>query len=137
MLNKILSDIIGCIKGNDINYVFSTYDGKNVEKKPNDIVITVGIGEFNMKKPVYSDEYSSYPYKITAEISITAPYWCSADRLYEILCNVVIDRLTASDMNFDSIKSVSVKNDSKLKRIVYNSEIMLSGIYSIKRGESV
>lgn len=32
MLNKILSDIIGCIKGNDINYVFSTYDGKNVEK---------------------------------------------------------------------------------------------------------
>ena len=40
-------------------------------------------------------------------------------------------------MNFDSIKSVSVKNDSKLKRIVYNSEIMLSGIYSIKRGESV
>lgn len=133
MINTVISQIINCIKGEDVNYVFSAFGNQPIENMPKKIVTIVGIDSLNLKKPVHSQGHICFPFEACADISIKAPQRYGASELYDFFSSIVLERLASSTFICDEVKVLSLKSEKSFGEIALNTKIQLSGICSFER----
>ncbi len=133
-MDSIIAQIKQSLTENGTENVFSVFDAKPVSGK-GDFFTTVGVRELEWLAPIYTDSAIYMPFKVIAEIKITAPISCGGDSVFKYFHREIeagIDKLIGMK---SYVRKITLSPDKTLNRLVLAAEMNLSGIREIKREE--
>lgn len=128
MIDKIIQDIKNIITSDTYKAVYSSFDSIPYYSKNSEISTYVGISEFETKTPIYALNTIFIPFSAAAEISLAAPMDCSADVLFTFFSDFIMSKLGDSDYHMREIKSLIIKPDTNIKKLVLKCEFCISGM---------
>lgn len=132
MLRCILDELTDTIKTTGFNDVYTIFDNIPVNKKGSCYIIA-GIEGLEFSIPVFS-QYNVYmPFSAKTVVSLAASPDTSAEKLYSAFEQYILKALDNADNLNCRLKSLSVKNDRNLRRLILRSEFEVSGIRITER----
>lgn len=133
MIDIIIDDIKNIIKSDDCKAVYSAFDSIPYYCKSSEISTYVGVSSFETKRPIYTADTVFLPFYSTIRLDVTAPASYSADVLFRFFDEFILPRLNDSKYNIWEMKSLIIRPDTNLKKLVLKCEFNISGIFRKER----
>lgn len=130
MLETIINAVKARLEENGAEHVYSAFDNVPMESRRRDIFTVVDISSFESSAPIYSLCTVYIPYRAETEIRVTAPEYCSMTDIYRYYDKFIG---TAAGGFNGSVKGLTVKFDSNIRRLVLTAKLSLSGIIRSER----
>lgn len=133
----MLKDIITCVTQKlaeqGAQNVYSAFDAQAVEKKGSGIFTVVGVSWFECSSPIYTKYTLFMPYKAELDINVTAPERYTLEQLYSYYDEYIDPVISDMTGLTCSLKKLTLKYDSNLRRLVLNVKLGASGIFRSER----
>lgn len=136
MLRQLIDEAAGKLRESGASHVYSAFDAVDIQKKPRSIFTIIDVSSFESGTPIYS-QYTVYlPFKAELNLRITAPECWTMEQLYSYFDRYIAPAAEAmSDLNC-SMRSVTMKPDSNIKRLVMTVKLSAAGIIRTERSSS-
>lgn len=130
MLETIINAIKAKLEENGAVNVYSAFDNAAIESLKKSLFTVVDISAFESSAPIYSLYTVYIPYRAETEIRVTAPEYCSMTHIYRYYDKFI----GAAAAGFKgTLKGMTVKFDSNIRRLVLTARLSLSGIIRSER----
>lgn len=136
MLKSILSQISDELKKGGIREVYTAFDSIPIDKKGSGIYTVASIESFESAAPIYSEYHIFLPFKAEAGISLIAPQTMNMAQLYEYFDSNILPLMDRLGSLTCSMKGITMKNDSNIRRLVLKVGFSVSGISQLERSAS-
>lgn len=130
MLETIINAVKAKLEENGADRVYSAFDNVPMESRKGGIFTVVDISSFESSAPIYSLYMVYIPYRAETEIRVTAPENCSMTDIYRYYDKFIGAAAAGSN---GSLKGMTVKFDSNIRRLVLTARLSLSGIIRSER----
>lgn len=134
MLKTILSQIVSSLKSNGVSEAYTVFDAIPVSRK-GEIYTVASVEGFESTAPIYSDLRIFLPFKAEAGISVIAPVSAGMAELYDYFDSFILPIIEQMGSLTASLKSVSMKKDSNINRLVLKANLSVSGICQLERSD--
>ncbi len=135
MLNSIIERVARELRAFGAEPVYSAFDAVPADKKSKEIYTIVGVEAFESSAPVYSPYIVYIPFKADISIKVTAPRDCPMSRLYDYYSSTAAIAVGELSGLSCSLKSLNVKFDSNIGRLVLTAILSAGGITRIERSD--
>ena len=136
MLRDIISDIMAAFADKEVDHVYSAFDARAVARKGSSYFTVVGISSFESTAPIYSQYTVFVPFRAEIEINVTAPEKFSMVQLLGYYDEKIDPVIRDMDSMTCRLKSMDVRFDRNIQRLVLKVKFSAGGISSAERSVS-
>lgn len=133
MLETIINAVKAKLQECGAHPVYSAFDNVPIERRDKGIFTVVDISSFESSAPIYSLYTVYIPYKAETEIRIIAPEHCSMTDIYRYYDKFIGEAAAGLYGLNGSLRGMTVKFDSNIRRLVLTAKLSLSGIIRSER----
>lgn len=133
MLEAIINAVKAKLEECGAHPVYSAFDNVPLERRDRGIFTVADIISFESSAPIYSLCTVYIPYKAEVEIRVTAPENSSMTDIYRYYDKFIGAAAAGLSGLNGSLKGMTVKFDSNIRRLVLTAKISLSGIIRSER----
>ncbi|MBQ6180208.1 MAG: hypothetical protein IJK31_00790 [Ruminococcus sp.] len=133
MLRQLMEEAASRLRESGTTHVYSAFDAVDIQKKTRSIFTVIDVSSFESSTPIYSLTTVYLPFKAELLFRVTAPECWTMEQLYEYFDQYIAPAVeTMSDMNC-SLRSITLKPDSNINRLVMNVRISAGGVIKTER----
>ena len=133
MLRQLMEEAASRLRESGASHVYSAFDAVDIQKKTRSIFTVIDVSAFESSTPIYSLSTVYLPFKAELSFRVTAPECWSMEQLYDYFDQYIAPAVEKmSDMNC-SLRSVALKSDSNINRLVMNVRISAGGVIKTER----
>lgn len=133
MLETIIGAVIEKLKECGASPVYSAFNNISIERRGKGIFIVADICSFESSAPIYSLYTVYLPYRAEVEVRVTAPENYSAADIYRYYDRYIGTAVSGMSGLNGSLKGMTVRFDSNIRRLVLTAKVALSGIIRSER----
>ena len=136
MLRKLMEETAARLRASGASHVYSAFDAVDIQKKGRSIFPVIDVSSLECSTPIYSLSTIYLPFKAELSLRITAPECWTMEQLYDYFDQYIAPAVEAmSDLNC-SLRSLTLKPDSNIRRLVMTVKMSAGGIIRTERSSA-
>ena len=135
MLNTVIREIAAALSDRGASPVYSAFDAADIRRKGSGVFTVVEVRSLESFSPIYSALSIFLPFKAEASIRVTAPRDWDMKLLYAYFDDHIAPAIGDMSSLTSSLRSLSLKQDSNIGRLVLTATLSVSGVVRSERSE--